>query len=205
MGLPSQGKSKRLPQKTKKLERSSSLLITTNTLHCSEKISRNPRTQLPLLRLLTASFKKSRSLLIKCLLRQRKPSLLLPSHWTTHRFSKMKLMKLSKKLKTLLLKRAEKSQKKRNLEMVTARAMIVNARAMIVSAKATIVNAKAEIALVLLMTLNLRDGLTTLSSLRINSLMKAKNATDINGIKLKTSCQASATELHSFTSARPKI
>merc|ERR1712038_1961512 len=172
---------------------SSSLLITTNTLHDSEKISRNPRTQLLLLRLLTASFKKSRSLLIKCLLRQRKPSLILPSHWTTHRFSKMRLMKLFKKLKTLLLKRAEKSQTKRNLEMVTARAMIVNA--------------KAEIALVLVlpMTLNLRDGLTPLSTLRINSLMKAKNATDINGIKLKTSCQASATELHSFTSARPKI
>jgi len=86
-----------------------------------------------------------------------------------------------------------------------AKAMIVSAKAMIVSAKAMIVNAKAEIALVLLMTLNLRDGLTPLSSLRINSLMKAKNATDINGIKLKTSCQASATELHSFTSARPKI
>merc|ERR1712038_2171491 len=207
MGLPSQGKSKRLPQKTKKLERSSSLLITTNTLHCSEKISRNPRTQLPLLRLLTDSFKKDRSLPMKCLLRQRKPSLLLPSHWTTHRFSKMKLMKLFKKLKTLLLKRAEKSQRRRNLEMVTARAMIVSAKAMIVNAKAMIVNAKAEIALVLVlqMTLDLSDGLTPLSSLRINSLLKAKNATDINGIKLKTSCQASATELHSFTSARPKI
>merc|ERR1712038_1316366 len=166
---------------------SSSLLITTNTLHDSEKISRNPRTQLLLLRLLTASFKKSRSLPMKCLLRQRKPSLIPQNHWTTHRFSKMKLMKLFKKLKTLLLKRAEKSQTKRNLEMVTAKAMIVSAKAMIVSAKAMIVNAKAEIALVLLMTLNLRDGLTPLSSLRINSLMKAKNATDINGIKLKTS------------------
>merc|ERR1712038_1667903 len=160
MGLPSQGKSKRLPQKTKKLKRSSSLLITTNTLHYSEKISRNPRTQLLLLRLLTASFKKSRSLLIKCLLRQRKPSLIPQNHWTTHRFSKMRLMKLFKKLKTLLLKRAEKSQTKRNLEMVTAKAMIVSAKAMIVGAKAMIVNAKAEIALVLVLTLNLRDGLT---------------------------------------------